>query len=191
MEQILDEKPTLHFSLLRLQLIELIKSCTSSDPSKTADITPALEFATQNLAPRAPTDQAFLQDLERTMALLIFPPESLEKNPQLASLLEPGLRMEVAAKVNEAISESLGRRREAKIRDLVRCRAWAESQRREGKGRGVLPKTISLGLDKGQGSRDEGSRDDEDVEGREEGEDEDDEDEGPHGNGDTSDLMVT
>ena len=65
------------------------------------DITPALTFASTQLAPRAPTNKEFLEDLERTMALLIFPPDSLE--PPLAALLQPELRRTVADRVNKAI----------------------------------------------------------------------------------------
>ncbi|KZF23285.1 hypothetical protein L228DRAFT_246037 [Xylona heveae TC161] len=138
--QILDLDASLHFALLRLQLIELIRTCTvSSNP----DITAALNFATSQLAPRAPTRPEFLEDLERTMALLIFPSDSLA--PPLAALLDPSLRKAVANRVNEAILSSQGARREAKIRNLVRLRAWAESRARENKKE--IPELIPLGLD--------------------------------------------
>lgn len=138
--QILDSDPALHFSLLRLQLIELIRKCTESP---NGDITPALTFASSQLAPRAPTNPTFLQQLETTMALLIFPPENL--SPNLAQLLEPDLRQEVANAVNEAILASTGARREAQLRNLVRLRSWAESKARSaGKD---IPAKLPLGLD--------------------------------------------
>jgi len=121
--QLLDTNESLHFSLLRLQLIELIRNCTSSPDG---DIGPALSFATTHLAPRAPKDSAFLQDLQRTMALLCFPPESLA--PPLAELMDPALRKTVAAKVNEAILENGSWMKEAKLRGLVRLRGWAEQK---------------------------------------------------------------
>lgn len=140
--QILDTNPELHFSLLRLQLIELIRTIlSSSGPPSTAAFTPALEFATSQLAPRAPTSPAFLQDLERTMALLIFPPEKL--TPPLKALLDPSLRQTVATSVNEAILASQGERREARIRNLVRLRTWAEQKAREAKL--DLPQNLELG----------------------------------------------
>ncbi|KAF2149025.1 hypothetical protein K461DRAFT_282503 [Myriangium duriaei CBS 260.36] len=140
--QILDTNPELHFSLLRLQLIELIRTVLSSaGPPSTAAFTPALEFATAQLAPRAPTSPAFLEDLERTMALLIFPPEKL--TPPLKALLDLSLRQTVASSVNEAILASQGERREARIRNLVRVRAWAEQKAREAKL--DLPPTLDLG----------------------------------------------
>ncbi|KAI9821714.1 MAG: hypothetical protein M1827_002295 [Pycnora praestabilis] len=145
--QILDRNSSLHFALLRLQLIELIRTCTSLP---NADITPALTFATTQLAPRAPTNPEFLEDLERTMALLIFPPDNLA--PPLADLLDPKLRKQVANRVNEAILSSQGARREARIRNLVRLRTWAEQKARETKK--DLPVTLDLGLDPDREARD-------------------------------------
>jgi hypothetical protein len=130
----------LHFALLRLQLVELIRTCNATPGG---DITPALNFATAQLAPRAPTNKEFMEDLERTMALLVFPSDSLE--PPLAALLQPGLRQSVADRVNKAILACQNQRRDAAIRSLVRLRAWAENTAREAKR--DLPPTIELGLD--------------------------------------------
>lgn len=76
------------------------------------------------------------------MALLLFPPETLE--PQLAALLNPDLRRDAADKVNRAILERLSTRREAAIRHLVKMRAWAENTARE-KGTS-LPERLDIGL---------------------------------------------
>ncbi|PLB39700.1 uncharacterized protein BDW47DRAFT_102947 [Aspergillus candidus] len=137
--QILDENPSLHFALLRLQLVELIRSCSASPDG---DISPALEFATSQLAPRAPTNPQFLDDLERTLALLIFPTETL--TPSLAPLLHPNLRKDIATSVNEAILQSQGARKEARLRNLVKLRAWAEQKAREAKK--DVPEKLDLGL---------------------------------------------
>ncbi|KAG6005891.1 hypothetical protein E4U21_007525 [Claviceps maximensis] len=135
--EILDEDKALHFSLLRLQLVELIRSC-----NVTGDIAPALKFATEQLGPRAPTNPKFLEDLEKTMALLLFPAAGLE--PQLAALLDPELRRAAADSVNKAILEKLLTRREAAIRHLVKLRAWAENTARE---KSVsLPDRLEIGL---------------------------------------------
>jgi hypothetical protein len=107
------------------------------------DITPALTFATKLLAPRAPTSPEFLEDLERTMALLIFPPDELA--PPLKALLDPDLRRSVANRVNEAILLDQGMRREASIRRLLRLRAWSEQKAREAKK--DIPEKLSFGLD--------------------------------------------
>lgn len=136
----LDEDPALQFSLLRLQLIELIRTCILVPET---DITPALEFATNNLAPIAPSNPKFLEELERTMALLIFPPDNLA--PPLAALLDPSLRKDVAQAVNEALLHSQGRSTRAKICDLVRLRSWSELKAREAKK--DLPEKIELGLE--------------------------------------------
>lgn len=138
--ELLDTDPSLHFSLLRLQLIELIRKCTAVPDG---DITPALDFATTHLAPRAPGNIAFLEDLERTMALLCFPKDNLA--PPLAELMDPALRRRVAAQVNETIMEAQGLQKEPKIRSLVKLRAWSEDCAR--KDRDLPP--LELGLDIG------------------------------------------
>ncbi|KAL4958009.1 CTLH/CRA C-terminal to lish motif domain-containing protein [Aspergillus filifer] len=137
--QILDENPSLHFALLRLQLVELIRSCTSNPDG---DVTPALEFATSQLAPRAPTDPQFLEDLEKTLALLIFPKENL--TPSLAPLLHSDLRRDIYAKVNAAILRDQGARTEALLCDFARLYAWAEQKAREAKK--DIPDKLDLGL---------------------------------------------
>ncbi len=134
--QLLDTDPELHFSLLRLQLVELIRQCNEGD------ITPAVDFATKKLAPRAATNRDFLNDLEQTMALIIFPHDSLQ--PELAALLSSDLRRTTATKVNEAVLLRQNQRREAAIRQLVRMRAWAESSARSKKK--DLPDAMELGL---------------------------------------------
>jgi hypothetical protein len=126
-----------------LQLVELIRKCSTSP---NGDITPALDFATSQLAPRAPTNPQFLEDLERTLALLIFPTENLA--PSLATLLHPDLRKDIATKVNEAILQTQGLRKEARLRNLVKLRAWAEQKAREAKR--DIPDHLDLGL---QGDR--------------------------------------
>ncbi|KAF7717726.1 LisH, CTLH/CRA domain-containing protein [Penicillium ucsense] len=137
--QILDKNPALHFALLRLQLVELIRTCTSSPDG---DISPALEFATAHLAPRAPTNPQFLDDLERTLALLIFPSGSL--SPSLGNLLDPSLRKEIAQRVNEAMLQSQGARQEARLRGLVKLRAFAETRARQAKK--DIPEKLDIGL---------------------------------------------
>lgn len=140
--------------------MELIRqSFTSSDPNLVGQ---AIEFAQNNLAPYAPLDAQFKNDLERAMALLIVPKESWNharsSRPSssaasqvqndfgaLAELVDPSLRRKVAKDVNEAILQSQDQRREANIRYLVRARAWAEQLAREKKL--DLPENMNLGLD--------------------------------------------
>lgn len=112
--------------------------------SPNGDITPALDFATSQLAPRAPTNPQFLEDLEKTLALLIFPPENLA--PSLRSLLDPELRKSVASQVSQTILRSQGASGEAKLYRLLRARTWAEREAR--KGNNDLPTKMDLGLDR-------------------------------------------
>ena len=143
--QILDKNALLHFHLLQLQLIEIIRHIlltTNNNPAST-DFRPALEFATQQLSPRAPTDPKYQSALERTMALMIFPPDKMA--PEFKELLDVRLRETVASEVNKAILEARGERSEAKIRQLVRARAWAEAQANEAKI--DLPPGMNIGLD--------------------------------------------
>lgn len=134
--EILDQDPRLHFALLRLQLVELIRSCGDGD------ITPALMFATNQLGPRAPSHPDFMEQLEKTMSLLIFPHNDLK--PELAALLNPNLRRVVADDVNKAILARQNQRREAAIRNLVKMRAWAEQTARDNKK--DIPSRIDLGI---------------------------------------------
>lgn len=76
------------------------------------------------------------------MALLIFPSENLA--PSLATLLDPDRRKDIAAQVNEAILESHGARKEARLRNLVKLRAWAEQKARDAKR--DIPEHLDLGL---------------------------------------------
>ena len=130
--------------MLRLQLVELIRKATATPDG---DITPALTFATTHLAPRAPTNPEFLEDLERTMALLIFPPDNLA--PSLAALLNPTLRQEVAQRVNQALLQSQGEPTKATLYDLVNYRSWANQKAIEAK-KEHLPERIELGFDPAQ-----------------------------------------
>lgn len=81
------------------------------------------------------------------MALLIFPTDTAKLAPELASLVDPSLRREVANRVNEAILHSQGARREARIRNLVRLRVWGEKKARE--LRRDIPAEGEAGLDLG------------------------------------------
>jgi hypothetical protein len=136
LHQILDNEPELHFSLLRLQMVELIRKCNGDD------VTPAVDFAVEKLGPRAATNTKFLGELEKTMSLLIFPHDSLQ--PELAALLSSDLRRDTATMVNKAVLQRENERREAAIRQLVRMRAWGETSARSKKK--DLPASIELGL---------------------------------------------
>ncbi|CAN6664135.1 hypothetical protein TRVA0_035S01420 [Trichomonascus vanleenenianus] len=117
--ELLDTNSSLHFALLRLQLIELIKR-----GSQDGNIKPALEFASNNLSQRAPKNPEFLADLEKAMALLCFPHEHLV--PQLQELMDPKLRRVIAEQVNQALMERQQINVELQIGNLVRLWGWGE-----------------------------------------------------------------
>ena len=78
------------------------------------------------------------------MTLLIFLPATGKLQKELAELLEPSLRRDVASRVNEAILTSMGARGEARMRSLVRLRQWAETKAREANK--DIPPIMPLGL---------------------------------------------
>ena len=88
--QLLDKDGALHFSLLRLQLIELIRK-TPTCPDTSA-IQEALQFATDNLADRASTNPQWLHEFERAMCLFLFKREDWAKQLQYqqSSMAAPG-----------------------------------------------------------------------------------------------------
>lgn len=146
--ELLDTNAALHFSLLRLQLIELIRAAnttrlkaqkaSSSQPGATplddpiirtddlALIQPALDFAASHLARRAPGNPKFLEHLEQTMALLCFPPDKLV--PQLQDLMDPKMRKLVAQEVNTLLLARQGIAGESNIQALIRLWGWAERE---------------------------------------------------------------
>ena len=135
----------MHFALLRLQLVEMIRTCRANPEGDMDAVSAALEFATEKLGPRAPTNAQFLEDLEKTMTLLVFSHDPKTLDPSLAAMLKPDLRREVADKVNKAIVGRQLHRRDAAIRRLVQMRAWAENTVRKDAKYG-LPSRIDLGL---------------------------------------------
>ena len=112
-----------------------------------------MKFATENLAPIAPTNPQFLNDLEQTMALLVF--EEMKLTPPLEAILNPQLRIDVAKQVNEAILRANGEPAGARLVELLKTRVWAESEaRRLGK---PLPDRMDISLDPPDGSNAEGN----------------------------------
>ena len=127
--------------------MELILDCTATPDG---DIKPALEFATTQLSPKAFSNANFLERLEKTMALLVYPRESLDED--LAELIHPKMRRELAQEVNSAILAYQCDRRDSAIRHLVRMRSWAETSARDQKL--AVPETFDMSL-WGMGRNDE------------------------------------
>ncbi|KAF6163188.1 hypothetical protein GIB67_025052 [Kingdonia uniflora] len=95
--EILDTNPQLFFHLQQQKLIELIRN---------GKVEEALEFAQEELAPRGEENQIFLEELERTVALLAF--EDLSNCP-VRDLLDISQRLKTASEVNAAILTSQSR----------------------------------------------------------------------------------
>ncbi|KAK4705549.1 glucose-induced degradation protein 8, partial [Phenoliferia sp. Uapishka_3] len=137
--EILDTNPTLHFHLLQLHLIELIRQ---------SRIPEALSFAQSELAPRGEENPQFLKELERTMALLAFEMPSLLGSPSstsvttargakgkeeipampesIARLLDQSQRLKTAQELNAAILTSQSHGKTPKLPGLMKMLAWGE-----------------------------------------------------------------
>ncbi|TFY83993.1 hypothetical protein EWM64_g7 [Hericium alpestre] len=129
--EILDTNPSLYFHLQQQKLIEFIRQ---------GRVPEALQFAQTELAPRGEENPEFLEELERTMALLAFDPAVAPA--AIAELLSPAQRMKTAGAVNAAVLESLGEEREAKVLALLRLLRWAESMLEE---KAEFPKVSIMG----------------------------------------------
>lgn len=121
--ELLDTNPGLHFELLRLQLIELIREIPKAGDMEST--TRALDFASTHLAHRAAANSKYLQDLEWTMALLCFPKDQLVS--PLHELMDVKLRWKVSSKVNEALLEMQGIAGTShQIHNLIKLWLWGE-----------------------------------------------------------------
>ncbi|XP_019420262.1 PREDICTED: glucose-induced degradation protein 8 homolog isoform X2 [Lupinus angustifolius] len=114
--EILDTNPQLFFHLQQQRLIELIRN---------GKIEEALEFAQEELAPRGEENQSFLQDLEKTVALLAFEDVS---NCPLGELLDISQRLKTASEVNAAILTSQSHEKDPKLPNLLKMLIWAQNQ---------------------------------------------------------------
>lgn len=120
-------------------------------------INKCLVFAQQNLSPYTPRSHKFKRDLEKAMSLLIVPREkwsALQSSPSqpehisafgdVAELVDPSLKMEVANNVNAAILKSVGRKERSRIHNVLQTRAWSENLARE--NRISLPQDMTVSL---------------------------------------------
>lgn len=85
----------------------------------------ALEFATEEMAPRGEEHPEFLEELERTMALLAFQ-DSIDSPVQ--ELLHPGQRQKTASELNAAILISQSQEKDPKLPNLLKMLAWSQEQ---------------------------------------------------------------
>ncbi|ORZ41581.1 hypothetical protein BCR44DRAFT_1423102, partial [Catenaria anguillulae PL171] len=84
------------------------------------------------LAPRGEENPAFLEELERTMSLLVFGGGSglgvgNDESP-VADLYDVAQRQKTAREVNAAILLSQSQEKEPKLPMLIKCMQWAQSQ---------------------------------------------------------------
>eukprot|EP00887_Chlorella_sp_A99_P006568 scaffold3.g6568.t1 len=103
--EILEEKQELFFHLQQQQLIELIRG---------GKLDEALEFAQEYLAPHGEDNPAFLQELERTVALLVF--EDVSQ------------RQKTASELNGEILAAQSAEREPKLPRLLKLLLWAQQR---------------------------------------------------------------
>eukprot|EP00891_Asterochloris_glomerata_P008151 jgi/Astpho2/8151/Aster-03084 len=114
--EILELQPQLSFHLQQQRLIELVRQ---------GKVEEALDFAQEYLAPQGEGNPAFLQELERTVALLAF--ENAASSP-VADLMDAAQRQKTASEVNAAILKSQHQECEARLPGLLKMMLWAQSQ---------------------------------------------------------------
>lgn len=114
--EILDTNPHLFFHLQQQRLIELIRS---------GKVEEALEFAQEELAPRGEENHAFLEELERTVALLAF--EDTASCP-VGDLLDMSQRQKTASELNAAILTSQSHEKDPKLPSLLKLLVWVQNQ---------------------------------------------------------------
>mmetsp|Transcript_17262 Transcript_17262/g.37561 ORF Transcript_17262/g.37561 Transcript_17262/m.37561 type:complete len:231 (-) Transcript_17262:378-1070(-) len=117
--EILEDRAQLFFHLQQQRLIELIRA---------GNIEEALEFAQEYLAPRGEENAAFLEELERTVALLAF--EDTANSP-VGELLDASQRQKTASELNSAILSSKCQEREPRLPVLLKMMVWAQNQLKE------------------------------------------------------------
>jgi hypothetical protein len=124
--EILDANPTLHFHLQQQRLIELIRHGQTED---------AIAFAQSELAPLGQEDERYLEELERTMALLIYDAKEHTDSHAFRDLFDEQQRTRLASELNAAILASQNQEISHKLPRLVRLLRHAE---RDLQSRGVV-----------------------------------------------------
>ncbi|KAJ3056680.1 hypothetical protein HK097_005081 [Rhizophlyctis rosea] len=127
--EILDMNPRLYFHLQQQKLIEFIRNGRIGD---------AIAFAQEELAPRGEENPEFLEELERTMALLAF--EDTAKSP-VGDLLEHAQRQKTASELNAAILTAQCQEKDPKLPSVLRMLVWAQNQLDD---RLVYPRIVNL-----------------------------------------------
>jgi len=117
--KLLQTNPVLRFHLQQQKLIELIRN---------GAINEALDFAQKELAPLTEEHPQFLEELEKTLALLAF--EDQTKSP-LSFLLDDAQRQKTASELNAAILTDQHQEKDPKLLTLVKMMKWSQNQLEE------------------------------------------------------------
>ena len=128
--EILDSRPKLYFHLQQQHLIELIRE---------KKIESALEFAQNAMAELSIENTKYLDELEKTMALLAY------QNPGVspfAELLNFSQRYKVASELNAAILEADHQQTNSKLENLLKMLLWVQSELDEKKVK--YPKMVDV-----------------------------------------------
>lgn len=114
--EILDKNPGLYFHLQQQKLIELIREKKSDE---------ALDFLNKELSSFGEENQAYLDELEKTLVLLAFDDHS--KSP-MAHLLDISQRHKTASELNAAILSNNTQDKDAKLPNVLKLLSWAQDQ---------------------------------------------------------------
>jgi glutamyl/glutaminyl-tRNA synthetase len=114
--EILDSRPHLFFHLQQQRLIELIRN---------KDIDGAVEFAQNQMAEQGKDNPQFLEELERTMALLAF--DNAEDSP-FGELLRLSQRQKVASELNAALLEEENQPTTPRLAKIVKMLEWSQNE---------------------------------------------------------------
>ncbi|XP_046858892.1 glucose-induced degradation protein 8 homolog [Xenia sp. Carnegie-2017] len=114
--EILDSRPQLYFHLQQQRLIELIRD---------KDIDTAVEFAQTEMSQHGKDRPEFLEELERTMALLAF--ENAEDSP-FGDLLHPSQRHRVASELNAALLEEENLPTKPRLSKIIKLLEWSQKE---------------------------------------------------------------
>lgn len=114
--EILDTRPHLLFHLQQQRLIELIRD---------KDIDGAVEFAQNQMAEQGKENPEFLEELERTMALLAF--ENAQDSP-FGELLLLSQRQKVASELNAALLAEENQPTSPRLAKIMKLLEWSQSE---------------------------------------------------------------
>ena len=122
--------------------MEIIKEETAKE---NLDVHRCASFAEHNLAPQAPTNPVWKDQLEKTMALLVFDHNNLI--PELSAVISPQKRIQVAEAANEAILRATGESPIAGLNELLQTRVFAETEARNLSRWPTHGGSLDIGLD--------------------------------------------